>query len=138
MMILSNHHLRYSWHILLLLCMSMLMLNACSSNKQLESRGYYLGGIDLKLAQLKIGSTTETEAKKILGSPTLAYASVDKPGNSWIYVNYQVRKYLFKHQRIVERKMLKLQFNSQGILIDFTGVQTLPLSQSQSLDADNE
>lgn len=106
-------------------------LTACVT-PQIENHGYYLGGIESKLAQLKLGQTTQAEAQKILGSASLSYRSVQDTGDIWVYVNYQIRKYLFKRPKVIKRQMFKLTFDNRDILQEVTPIQDLPVEENSA------
>lgn len=103
-----------------------LLLTACSLFiPPSEVRGNKVDADALK--QLVPGTTTETDATSLLGSPT-AKGSFDP--NSWFYISELTRPVIGGTQGVLHQEVVMLTFNSQGVL---QHVQTLDQRDAMSV-----
>jgi outer membrane protein assembly factor BamE (lipoprotein component of BamABCDE complex) len=73
-----------------------------------------------ELSQLKPGTTTEADARGLLGSPT-AHGTFDP--NHWYYISETTRTMIGGTQSVLNQGVVMLTFNQQGVLehIDHVG-----------------
>jgi len=110
----------------LTLVASALLLAACSLFiPPSVVRGNKVDADELK--QLVPGTTTESDATSLLGSPT-AKGSFDP--NSWFYISELTRPVIGGTQGVEQQAVVMLTFNSQGVL---QHVQTLNQRDAMSV-----
>ena len=73
-----------------------------------------------ELSQLKPGTTTEADARGLLGSPT-AHGTFDP--NHWYYITETTRAVIGGTQGVLNQGVVMLTFNQQGVLehVDHVG-----------------
>lgn len=76
-----------------------------------QVRGNHVGSLELK--QLVPGTTTEADARSLLGSPT-AHASFDY--NTWLYISERTRPRIGATQAVLTQNVVALTFNDKGVL----------------------
>lgn len=105
------------------LLMMVMMMGSCGNTvRYQENRGYYIEGLETKIAQLEVGKTSMAKVEELFGSPSVVYEKVEGDGIKYLYINYQMQTYFIKHPEVVDRKMLVFTFDRQQVLTDFSGV----------------
>lgn len=66
-----------------------------------------------ELSQLKPGTTTEADARGLLGSPT-AHGTFDP--NHWYYITETTRPVIAGTQSVLDQGVVQLSFDQQGVL----------------------
>jgi len=94
--------------------MLMTALSGCALfNTPPEYRGNALTAAELK--QLTPGVSTKSDARALLGSPTLHETFND---DDWLYVSEITKRRIAQTQGVVKQHVVVLDFNSQGVLKD--------------------
>jgi outer membrane protein assembly factor BamE (lipoprotein component of BamABCDE complex) len=91
------------------------VVTACTPATQ--KRGNFL--FDEDIAAIQPGVTTEFDVRRLLGSPTATAVFDDK---TWYYVGLQTEKESFFDERIIDKRVHKIQFDEAGTVITFTEV----------------
>lgn len=105
------------------------LLSACQPYR-VNSRGNLL--INEHVKSFKIGQTTTQEVLQKCGTPSLHQDSFN-----WLYVGAISEESAFKPAKLKDRSVIKLTFNSSGILTNIQEVE-LPQSDAIAFDQDRE
>ena len=81
-----------------------------------------------RLAEIQPGSHSRDEVVEILGSPT-STAFLD--GETWYYISEKTETVAFLAPEITERKVLVVQFDSEGVV---SGVNTLGVEDGRQVE----
>ena len=83
---------------------------------------------DVRLAQIEVGQMNRVDVLNLLGTPT-SRATFDD--DTWYYIGQVTEKTAFFNPEVVERRILKLQFDSTGTL---ESLDELTLEDAQEID----
>ncbi|MBU6141113.1 MAG: outer membrane protein assembly factor BamE [Proteobacteria bacterium] len=89
---------------------SLFILTSCFP--RLEKHGYMFDMSDHELVQ--DGVTSKDRLFKLMGSPTLLVDSDEE--EVWIYYSESVKHFLFFQPKVVERKILALNFDDKSVV----------------------
>ena len=88
---------------------------ACADN--ITSRGQIPDPDDV--ARLKIGYSSQEDVYRLLGTPSHVSAF---DGFTWYYIGHKSEAFAFFEPEILERKILQLKFDSNGLLSETKGL----------------
>ena len=107
---------------MVLVCAS--LVGACTS--RVATRGNLPD--EEMLAQLKPGEITRGEVAEFLGSPSTV-ATFDQ--ETWLYISEQTETWAFMESEVMERKVVILQFDKEGVL---SSIDTVGLDQARDIE----
>lgn len=102
-------------------------LTACASVT--NTRGNMVE--DVRLVEIEPGISTTDDVLFILGTPTTV-APFDE--NTWYYIGQVTEKVAFYNPEIVDRRVVKLTFDEQGLLSE---IEDLSLEEGQDVELVN-
>ena len=98
------------------LAMTALCLSLVSCSKDVNVRGTYIPGEDLK--KLEVSKDNFASVIEKIGSPFTLLSKTE-----WVYISKKEHPEFFSNARPVSEKRFKLVFNSQGILVKIEPLQ---------------
>jgi|OM-RGC.v1.022725921 Small protein A (tmRNA-binding) len=106
------------------LAVSLALLASCSPI--VNQRGNLVD--DARLARVEVGQMNRVEVLNLLGTPT-SRATFDD--DTWYYIGQVTEKTAFFNPEVVERRIIKLQFDTDGTLVK---LDELTLEDAQEVD----
>tara|TARA_Y100000588_G_scaffold2547_2_gene3576 strand:+ start:192 stop:650 length:459 start_codon:yes stop_codon:yes gene_type:complete len=106
------------------IALTLIALAACSPVT--AQRGNLID--DARLSRLKVGEMNRVEVLNALGTPT-SRATFDQ--DTWYYIGQITEKTAFFNPDVVERRILKLQFDQDGTLVS---MEQLGLEDAQDVN----
>lgn len=116
--------------ILALLMGAGLALAACETRQ--EARGYRFD--EDRLAQIKVGSSSQDEVLEILGSPS-SLSTFTERNNTWYYIASNSEAFAFFREEITDQKVVAIDFDENGRVAELRrfgledGVQVKPIAR---------
>ncbi|MEE2995886.1 MAG: outer membrane protein assembly factor BamE [Pseudomonadota bacterium] len=88
-----------------------IVVSICACSDRLQSHGNIPNQEIVE--SIRIGKTTRTQISEMLGTPS-ARATFDQ--ESWYYVGTRTKKTAFIKEEVLDRKVLVIRFNKQGVV----------------------
>lgn len=106
------------------LALTLSLLASCSP--VVNQRGNLVD--DARLARIEVGQMNRVEVLNLLGTPT-SRATFDD--DTWYYIGQVTEKTAFFNPEVIERRIIKLQFDTDGTLVK---LDELTLEDAQEID----
>lgn len=108
----------------ILLVATVCLLSACTKHEHFH--GYSFDEKEISL--LKIGQTSEEEARELLGSPTVTSDFGDK---TYYYISIQQQSEAFFHPHTVAQDVLEITFNNRKTIKD---IKSYTLNEARNIN----
>ncbi|MCW5752040.1 MAG: outer membrane protein assembly factor BamE [Alphaproteobacteria bacterium] len=115
---------------LALLLVSSLAMVGCETRQ--ETRGYRFD--EERLAQIKVGTSSQDEVLEILGSPS-SLSTFSERNNTWYYIASNSEAFAFFREEIKDQKVVAIDFDENGRVAELRrygledGVQVKPVGR---------